>query len=223
MHTKSKKEKHNDKDTNIQIAKAERAKIELVFKDLKAVEPVKEEEIPTGIPAFNPRLFTVQKFKADGTRDKFKSRLVAHGNEQDSMLYLDCSSPTAQLHSIMTCLPVVASNPQYSIAKLDVKGAFIQTEMSGMVKCTGKLRDRILEMFPKLGKYIGADRVLYRVLRKALYGCVQASKLWFLKLTEFLKRVGYENSAPMFQPGAGYNIWCDFRTPNLYVGNCFCL
>jgi hypothetical protein len=161
---------------------------------LKAVEPVKKEEIPTGIPAFNPRLFTVQKFKADGTRDKFKSRLVAHGNEQDSMLYLDCSSPTAQLHSIMTCLPVVASNPQYSIAKLDVKGAFIQTEMSGMVKCTGKLRDRILEMFPKLGKYIGADRVLYRVLRKALYGCVQASKLWFLKLTEFLKRVGYKNS-----------------------------
>jgi hypothetical protein len=194
MHTKLKKEKHNDKDTNIQIAKAERAKIELVFKDLKAVEPVKKEEIPTGIPAFNPRLFTVQKFKADGTRDKFKSRLVAHGNEQDSMLYLDCSSPTAQLHSIMTCLPVVASNPQYSIAKLDVKGAFIQTEMSGMVKCTGKLRDRILEMFPKLGKYIGADRVLYRVLRKALYGCVQASKLWFLKLTEFLKRVGYKNS-----------------------------
>jgi hypothetical protein len=80
---------------------------------------------------------------------------------------------------------------------LDVKGAFMQTEMSGMpvyVKCTGKLRDRVLETFPELSQYVGTDRVLYGVLRKALYSCVQASKLWFEELTSFLKRVGYINS-----------------------------
>lgn len=101
MHTKLKKGEHNDEDTNMLIAKAERVEIELVFKDLKAVEPIKKEEILTGFPAFNTHLFTVDKFKADGTRDKFKSHLAAHGNEQDSTSYPDHSSPTAQMHSVM--------------------------------------------------------------------------------------------------------------------------
>jgi hypothetical protein len=97
----------------------------------------------------------------------------------------------------MTCLAVAACNPQCEVAKVDVKGAFIQTEMSGTpvyVKCVGKLRDKVLRVFPHIKKYIGGDCVLYGVLRKALYGCVQASRLWYLKLSKFLKRVGYINS-----------------------------
>jgi len=62
------------------------------------------------------------------------------------------------------------------------------------VKCTGKLKERIMERYPELGRYVGKDGVLYGVLRKALYGCVQASKLWFERLASFLKRVGYINS-----------------------------
>jgi hypothetical protein len=149
--------------------------IELVFKDLKAVQVVKREDIPKGIPAFGTHLFTVEKFKADGSTDKFKSRLVAHGNEQDASLYPDRSSPTAQMHAIMTCLTVAACNPQYKVAKLDVKGAFMQTEMSGTpvyVKCMGRLRDKILKIFPSMKQFVGNERVLYGVLRKALYGCV---------------------------------------------------
>jgi hypothetical protein len=97
----------------------------------------------------------------------------------------------------MTCLTAAACNPQYEIAKLDVKGAFIQTEMSGTsvyVKCTGKLSDKILKIFPSMETYLGSDRILYGLLRKALYGCVQASRLWYLKLSQFLKGIGYVNS-----------------------------
>jgi hypothetical protein len=43
-------------------------------------------------------------------------------------------------------------------------------------------------------RYLGSDRILYGVLRKALYGCVQASRLWYLKLSQFLKDIGYTNS-----------------------------
>jgi hypothetical protein len=150
-----------------------------VFQDLKAVQVIRKNDIPKGIPVFGTHLFTIEKFKADGSTDKFKSRLVAHGNEQDASMYPDRSSPTAQMHAIMTCLSVAACNPQYAVAKLDVKGAFIQTEMSGTpvyVKCTGKLRDKILKVFPCMQEYVGSDKTLYYgVLRKALYGCVQAS------------------------------------------------
>jgi hypothetical protein len=70
MHMKLKKGPHNDEATNEQIAKAEREELELVFRDLKAVEPLAKEMIPLEIPAYKTHLFTVEKFKADGTRDK---------------------------------------------------------------------------------------------------------------------------------------------------------
>jgi hypothetical protein len=36
-------------------------------------------------------LYTVEKFTVVGSHDKYKSRLVAHRNEQDSMIYADRS------------------------------------------------------------------------------------------------------------------------------------
>jgi hypothetical protein len=95
----------------------------------------------------------------------------------------------------MTCLAIAACNEKCSIGKLDVKGAFIQTEMSGTpvyIKCAGKLKSIILRTYPKLADYVSEDGVLYCKLLKALYGCVQASKLWYLKLSQFLEREGYQ-------------------------------
>jgi hypothetical protein len=49
-------------------------------------------------------IFSVEKFKADGMLDKFKSLMVANGNGQDPKVYLDRSSPMVVVHSILTCL-----------------------------------------------------------------------------------------------------------------------
>jgi len=179
------------------IEKAQVEEIKLVFDNLKAVEVVMKEDIPEGFKAHNTHLFTVENFLADGRHDKYKSRLVAHGNEHDAMLYTDRSSPTASIHAIFTCLTVAACNPDYVIGKLDVKGAFIQTEMSGTpvyIQCRGKLRDMILMVRPDLARYIGRDRVLYGKLLKALYSCVQASRLWCEKLKDVLLGLGYSQS-----------------------------
>jgi hypothetical protein len=95
----------------------------------------------------------------------------------------------------MTCLAIAACNEKCSIGKLDVKGAFIQTEMTGTpvyIKCAGKLKNVILRTYPKLADYVSKDGVLYCKLLKALYGCVQASKLWYLKLSQFLEKEGYQ-------------------------------
>lgn len=63
----------------------------------------------------------MEKFKGYGLKDNFKIFIVAHGNEQDTMLNLDCSSPAAQMHSMMTCLVVAACNNLYAKGKLDIK------------------------------------------------------------------------------------------------------
>jgi hypothetical protein len=41
---------------------------------------------------------------------------------------------------------------------------------------------------------MGTDGMLYCRLKKALYGCVQASKLWYQQLCKFLEELGYERS-----------------------------
>jgi hypothetical protein len=123
--------------------------------------------------------------------------MVANGNKQDPSLYPDKSSPTVTVHSILSYLTMAAYNNSYKMANIDVKGAFIQTEMEGppvYIKCDKRLMKLIVEVLLGLKKYMQKDGVLYCRLLKALHGCVQASKLWFNKLTRVLHWEGYEHS-----------------------------
>jgi len=126
-------------------------------------------------------MFTVEKFLADGSFDKVKTRMVANGDEQDPQLYPDRSSPSVALHSIFACLAVAAYTRQYTVTKIDVKGAFIQTEMEGppvFIRCDRKLTRLIVKLLPGIKRYVQKDGTLIFQLLKALYGCVQERKLW---------------------------------------------
>ena len=141
------------------------------------MEPIKKKDIPEGFKALGTHLFTVEKFTADGTHDKFKSRLVSHGNEQDTLLYPDRSSPTVGIHTIMMGLIIASCNTDYVVGKLDMKGAFIQTEMTWTpvyIKCVGILHKLIVETYPRLKAYVDDNGALYCNLKKSLYGHVQA-------------------------------------------------
>jgi len=196
MAVKINKTKETDPSRKKAIEAADKAEIELLFVDLQGLKPVKEQEV-TGQKVYNSHMFSVEKFLADGTHDKFKSRLVFDGRDQDPELFPDRSSPTAALHSLMACVAVASAHGLTKVGKIDVKGAFIQTEMTGpplYIRCTKELTRLIVEVLPAIGKYVNADGILYCRLLKALYGCVQASKLWFDKLTKFLRTQGYEHA-----------------------------
>jgi hypothetical protein len=185
----------DDEQKAEEVKKAKITEIKQVFEELQALQPVEKAKIPANVKPLGSHLFTVEKFTATGQHDKYKSRLVSHGNEQDTLLYPDRSSPTAAVHTILTALTVAACNREYELGKIDVKGAFIQTEMSGMpvyIKCRGQLKELIVSEYPEYAKFVGTDGILYCKLRKALYGCVQASKLWYEKLKNFLLRQGYK-------------------------------
>ncbi len=70
------------------------------------------------------------------------------------------------------------------MAKLDVKGAL---KNPVYIKCEGKWKDLIVQVLPKMRQYLAGDGILYY----KLYGCVQASKLQYLKLSVFLEKIGY--------------------------------
>jgi hypothetical protein len=137
MVTKLSKEKEKDEKRKKAIEKAEVDEIEMLLVSLQALEPVCREDIGDA-DVHNSHLFTMEKFTADGMHDKFKSRMVMNRNEQDPDMYPDRSSPTVAIHSLLTCLAVAAYNSMYIMAKIDMKGAFVQTEMVGppvYIKC----------------------------------------------------------------------------------------
>ena len=159
------------------------------------MEAVYENEVEG--KAHGCHMFTVDKFLADGTFDKCKGCVVLHSNEQDPEMYPDRSSPTVAVHSIFTCLTAAAYNGIREVAKIDVKGAFIQTPMEGpsvFMHCNRDLTRLIVEVYPDLQKFVRKNGYFYCGLLKALYGYVQASKLWFDKLIKFLKQEGYKQS-----------------------------
>ena len=163
------------------IEEAEKVEIELLFVDLCALKPVNEQK-----EAYRCHMFSVEKTLATGEHDKFKSRLVFDGSEQEAELFPDKSSHTAALHSLMTCLSLTAKKGYKKIGKIDVKGAFIQTEMEGppvCIQCDETLTRLIVDVLPGIKKFVMKRGMLYCQLLKALYGCVQASKLWYNKLT----------------------------------------
>jgi hypothetical protein len=94
---------HNEEKKNAEIRAAKMAEIKQVFEELQALEPVDKEKIPEGIKPLGCHLFMVEKFDANGPHEKYKSRLVLLGNEQDTSLYPDRSSPTVSVHAILTC------------------------------------------------------------------------------------------------------------------------
>jgi hypothetical protein len=100
-------------------------------------------------------------------------------------LYPNKSSPTASIHAILTCFALVAYIGRYEVAKIDVKGAFIQTKIIGSpiyMKMDKKLTSMVLSILPSLQSYVTPEGTLYTKLLKALYGCVQSGQLWYQKI-----------------------------------------
>jgi hypothetical protein len=70
----------NSPDMNQKIRAAEIEEIMMCFVTSGALLPVMPEEL-RGVTALTCHMFTVEKFTADGSYDKHKTRIVAHSNE----------------------------------------------------------------------------------------------------------------------------------------------
>jgi hypothetical protein len=163
--------------------KAIKAELTMLFQDLKALRAVKRASIKAGTKILKSHMFVVTKYLASGEFDKMKARLVADGRDQDPELYPNKSSPTVALHSVFTVLGLVACHKWQVTVKIDIKRAFLQTPMEGeptYMQLDKKMTKYVIEMFPELEGYVEEDDCLYTLMLKAIYGCVQASALWYV-------------------------------------------
>jgi hypothetical protein len=175
--------------------KAIKAEVNQLFRELKALEPVKAEMIVAGACVLACHMFLVQKYFANGNPDKVKARLVSHGNKQDREKFPDRSSPMVAIHSVLMVLALFAGNmEEHTVCKIDVKGAFVQTPMKGetiYLKVGKDIAKHVVELCPEYADFVNKDGIMYAKMLKAMYGCVQASLLWYQLLVEVLSGIGF--------------------------------
>jgi len=133
-------------------------------------------------------MFLKEKYKADGSFDKVKARLVAGGHQQDRTVHGDkLSSPTVAISSVFM-ISVIA-------VTLDILGAYLHAKMptdcAVYMRLNKYLSNIMIQFSNHYGKYLNDDGTIVVRLDKALYGCVQRSKLWYDRLCEVLYEMGY--------------------------------
>ena len=137
-----------------------------------------------------------KKYDANGVFTKWKARFCACGNHQDRDLYdeEDLSSPTMSLESIFILISFAAQWDAH-IATADITGAYLESSLEPndivYMFLSKDSVDQLKKLDPKIIKHVMADgRALVRLL-KALYGTIQAAKLWYRKLKEIFTSYGF--------------------------------
>ncbi|MCO5614338.1 hypothetical protein L7F22_068616 [Adiantum nelumboides] len=119
------------------------------------------------------------KYKADGSLDKHKARLVARGfSQRPGVDFDETYAPTARMTTIRTVL-CLAAHFSWAVFQMDVKSAFLNGEMEKEVYVSQ----------PPGFQVTGKEDHVYR-LWKALYGLKQAGRQWYLTLDQFLVKLG---------------------------------
>ena len=104
-----------------------------------------------------------------------KARLVARGYEEDGSK-IRSDSPTCMRENIRIALCIVASK-DWKLNSIDIKAAFLQ----------GKRVSREINVTPP--KEVRRKHVIWK-LNKVVYGLVDASRNWYLKVKEELSKLG---------------------------------
>jgi len=141
-------------------------------------------------------MFIKEKFKADGTFEKVKARLVAGGHLQDRSLYEgQTQSPTVNT-SALFIIGTVAAHERRAVATIDFPGAYLNARMPEdqapvYMRLDRALAGELIHLDDSYKAYQTDKGQIIVRLDKALYGCVQSARLWYETLTAKLSELGY--------------------------------
>jgi hypothetical protein len=123
------------------------------------------------------------KYFASGDYEKHKARLVARGFSQIKGVNFDeTHAPVVRLGSLR-CLIAYASNQNWTLWHIDIKGAFLNAELK-----EHKLYMEVPENMRKGNEGMVCELV------KSIYGLKQSGRLWWFTICEFLIGLGFKQS-----------------------------
>jgi hypothetical protein len=142
-------------------------------------------------------MFLKTKFNAEGKFEKIKARMVANGKQQDRSLYPDTYSPTVAIQSVLMSLVIAAAEGRKACC-IDIGGAYLnaeRTESDGeeiIMEIEPYLTSILSQVAPEVTPYVDAvTGKLYVKVEKALYGTLDAARIWYDKITGVLLSMGY--------------------------------
>ena len=115
---------------------------------------------------------------------------------QDSKLYPDKSSPTPSINSIFI-VSAIAAHKRSHVASLDIGNAYVNADISGppvYMKLDANLAKYICDIDNSYEAFVRKNRGIVVKLRKALYGCIQSSLLWFNHISKILLDAGFSQN-----------------------------
>jgi hypothetical protein len=119
---------------------------------------------------------------SDGSLERYKTRLIARGFQQEHDRDYDETFPLVAHMTTIRTLLAMASVREWSISQLDVKNAFLN----------GELHEDVY-MRPPLGYSVPEGMVSH--LRCSLYGLKQATHAWFQCFASVVTVAGFSASA----------------------------
>ncbi|KAH9783645.1 hypothetical protein KPL71_009401 [Citrus sinensis] len=141
-------------------------------------------DLPPGKKPVGCRWIYTIKYKADGSIERYKARIVAKGYTQTYGIdYTDTFAPVAKINTIRILLSL-AVNLDWPVQQFDVKNAFLHGDLSEEI---------YMDLPPGCS---GPERLNQKVckLKKSLYGLKQSPRAWFGKFTKAMVRFGYNQS-----------------------------
>lgn len=159
----------------------------------KVWTPIRKEEID--VMVIPSKMFLKEKRDPNGALIKIKARLVAGGHLQNREEHRDTSSPTLSYPSLLI-ISLLAAKYGHRVVTVDITGAYLNADMDERVlmRLNKDIAQHLVDMDPTYAQYRNEKGDVVVKLLKALYGCVQSSKLWYLTLKRLFTAEGFKCS-----------------------------
>ncbi|KAJ0539592.1 putative RNA-directed DNA polymerase [Helianthus annuus] len=137
-------------------------------------------ELPNDVKPVGCKWVFKTKLDPNGNVERYKARLVAKGyTQKEGIDYQETFSPVSRKDSLRIVMALVA-HFDLELHQMNVKTAFLN----------GDLDEDVYMKQPEGFKPEGQEYLVYK-LKKSIYGLKQASRQWYLKFDEVMKRQGF--------------------------------